>query len=97
MRFGIWHSVRGKLCWCHVRADAEELPSRLPILCICIADDAAIRKVIANGTRGRRCRPRSECWGMLTDGQIDVITKEFARVEPTGSPGPATGSMQLSL
>jgi cytochrome c oxidase cbb3-type subunit III len=45
---------------------------------LAIADDAAIRKVIANGARGTAMAPFAEsAGGMLTDGQIDVITKNI--------------------
>lgn len=41
-----------------------------------IADDAAIRKVIANGVRGTAMPAFAEsAGGMLSDAQIDVITK----------------------
>jgi cytochrome c oxidase cbb3-type subunit 3 len=43
---------------------------------LAIADDAAIRKVIANGVRGTAMPAFAEsAGGMLTDTQIDVITK----------------------
>jgi cytochrome c oxidase cbb3-type subunit III len=43
-----------------------------------IADDAVIRKVIANGAKGTAMPPFAEsAGGMLTDAQIDVITKEI--------------------
>ena len=43
-----------------------------------IADDAAIRKVIVNGVRGTAMPAFAEsAGGMLTDAQIDVITKEI--------------------
>jgi len=43
-----------------------------------IADDAAIRKVIADGMRGTAMPAFAEsAGGMLTDAQIDVITKEI--------------------
>jgi cytochrome c oxidase cbb3-type subunit III len=45
---------------------------------LAIADDAAIRKVIANGVRGTAMPALAEsAGGMLTDAQIDVITKEI--------------------
>jgi mono/diheme cytochrome c family protein len=45
---------------------------------LAIADDAAIRKVIANGVRGTAMPAFAEsAGGMLTDAQIDVITKEI--------------------
>jgi len=41
-----------------------------------IADDAAIRRVIGNGVRGTAMQAFAEsAGGMLTDAQIDVITK----------------------
>jgi cytochrome c oxidase cbb3-type subunit 3 len=44
---------------------------------LAIADDAAIRKVIANGVRGTSMPAFAEsAGGMLTDKQIDVITAE---------------------
>jgi cytochrome c oxidase cbb3-type subunit 3 len=44
---------------------------------LAIADDAAIRTVIANGVRGTAMPAFAEsAGGMLTDKQIDVITKE---------------------
>jgi cytochrome c oxidase cbb3-type subunit 3 len=44
---------------------------------LAIADDAAIRKVIANGVRGTSMPAFAEsAGGMLTDKQIDVITGE---------------------
>jgi cytochrome c oxidase cbb3-type subunit 3 len=44
---------------------------------LAIADDAAIRRVIANGVRGTAMPAFAEsAGGMLTDKQIDVITKE---------------------
>jgi cytochrome c oxidase cbb3-type subunit III len=43
---------------------------------LAIADDAVIRKVIANGVRGTTMPAFAEsAGGMLTDAQIDVITK----------------------
>ena len=43
---------------------------------LAIADDAAIRKVIANGARGTAMPTFAQsAGGMLTDAQIDVITK----------------------
>ena len=43
---------------------------------LAIADDAAIRKVIANGVRGTAMPAFAQnAGGMLTDAQIDVITK----------------------
>jgi mono/diheme cytochrome c family protein len=43
---------------------------------LAIADDASIRKVIANGVRGTAMPAFAEsAGGMLTDAQIDVITK----------------------
>ena len=45
---------------------------------LAIADDAAIRKVIAGGTPGTAMPAFAEsAGGMLTDAQIDVITKEI--------------------
>jgi mono/diheme cytochrome c family protein len=45
---------------------------------LAIADDAAIRKVIANGVSGTAMPAFAEsAGGMLTDAQIDVITKEI--------------------
>ena len=45
---------------------------------LAIADDAAIRKVIANGVRGTAMPAFAEsAGGMLTDKQIDAITKEI--------------------
>lgn len=45
---------------------------------LAIADAAAIRKVIANGVRGTAMPAFAEsAGGMLTDAQIDVITKEI--------------------
>lgn len=45
---------------------------------LAIADDAAIRRVIANGVRGTAMPAFAEnAGGMLTDAQIDVITKEI--------------------
>ena len=45
---------------------------------LAIADDAAIRKVTANGVRGTAMPAFSvSAGGMLTDAQIDVITKEI--------------------
>jgi len=45
---------------------------------LAIADDAAIRKVIANGVRGTAMPAFAEsAGGMLTDKQIDVITTEI--------------------
>ena len=45
---------------------------------LAIADDAAIRKVIANGVPGTAMPVFAEsAGGMLTDAQIDVITKEI--------------------
>jgi cytochrome c oxidase cbb3-type subunit 3 len=45
---------------------------------LAIADDAAIRKVIANGVRGTAMPAFAEsAGGMLTEEQIDVITKEI--------------------
>jgi mono/diheme cytochrome c family protein len=45
---------------------------------LAIADDVAIRKVIANGVRGTAMPAFAvSAGGMLTDAQIDVITKEI--------------------
>jgi mono/diheme cytochrome c family protein len=45
---------------------------------LAIADDTAIRKVIANGVRGAAMPAFAEsAGGMLTDAQVDVITKEI--------------------
>jgi cytochrome c oxidase cbb3-type subunit 3 len=45
---------------------------------LAIADDAVIRKVISNGVRGTAMPAFAEsAGGMLTDKQIDVITKEI--------------------
>ena len=45
---------------------------------LAIADDAAIRKIIANGVRGTAMPAFAEsAGGMLTDAQIDAITKEI--------------------
>jgi cytochrome c oxidase cbb3-type subunit 3 len=45
---------------------------------LAIADDAAIRKVIANGSRGTAMPAFAEsAGGMLTDKQIDVLTSEI--------------------
>jgi cytochrome c oxidase cbb3-type subunit III len=45
---------------------------------LAIADDAVIRKVIANGVRGTAMPAFAEsAGGMLTDKQIDVITEEI--------------------
>ena len=45
---------------------------------LAIADDASIRKVIANGVRGTAMPAFAEsAGGMLTDAQIDVITREI--------------------
>jgi cytochrome c oxidase cbb3-type subunit III len=45
---------------------------------LAIADDASIRKVIANGVRGTAMPAFAKgAGGMLTDAQIDVITKEI--------------------
>jgi cytochrome c oxidase cbb3-type subunit III len=45
---------------------------------LAIADDTAVRKVIANGVRGTAMPAFSEsAGGMLTDAQIDLITKEI--------------------
>ena len=45
---------------------------------LAIADEASIRKVIANGVRGTAMPAFAEsAGGMLTDAQIDVITKEI--------------------
>src|SRR3989442_6049422 len=45
---------------------------------LAIADDDAVRKVIANGVRGTAMPAFAKsAGGMLTDAQIDVITKEI--------------------
>ena len=45
---------------------------------LAIADDASIRKVVANGVRGTAMPAFAEsAGGMLTDKQIDVITSEI--------------------
>jgi cytochrome c oxidase cbb3-type subunit III len=45
---------------------------------LAIADDASIRKVVANGVRGTAMPAFAEsAGGMLTDAQIDLITKEI--------------------
>jgi mono/diheme cytochrome c family protein len=57
-----------------------------------IADDAAIHKVIANGARGTAMPAFAEsAGGMLTDAQIDVITKGMrSRWSMQGLPDRAT-------
>jgi len=46
---------------------------------LAIVDDAAIRKVIANGVRGTAMPAFAEsAGGMLTEAQIDVITKQIS-------------------
>ena len=59
---------------------------------LAIADDAAIRKVIANGVRGTAMPAFAEsAGGMLTDEQIDVITKGIrSRSSQQGVLGTAT-------
>jgi cytochrome c oxidase cbb3-type subunit III len=45
---------------------------------LAIADDAAIRKVVANGVRGTAMPAfAASAGGLLTDAQIDVLTKEI--------------------
>jgi mono/diheme cytochrome c family protein len=45
---------------------------------LAIANDAAIRKVIANGVRGTAMPAfAASAGGLLTDAQVDVITKEI--------------------
>jgi len=45
---------------------------------LAIADDAAIRKVIANGVRGTAMPAFAEsAGGLLTDAQIDVLTRDI--------------------
>jgi mono/diheme cytochrome c family protein len=45
---------------------------------LAIADDASIRRAVANGVRGTAMPAFAEsAGGMLTDAQIDVITKEI--------------------
>ncbi len=45
---------------------------------LAIADDASIRRVVANGVRGTAMPAFAKsAGGMLTDAQIDVITKEI--------------------
>lgn len=45
---------------------------------LAIADDTVVRKVIANGVRGTAMPPFAQtAGGMLTDKQIDIITKEI--------------------
>src|SRR5260221_4223719 len=59
---------------------------------LAIADDAVIRKVIANGVRGTAMPAFAEsAGGMLTDAQIDVITKGIClRWSQRGVPNVAT-------
>ena len=59
---------------------------------LAIADDAAIRKVIAKGVRGTAMPALAvSAGGMLTDGQIDVITKGIrSRWSRQGVLDPAT-------
>ncbi len=59
---------------------------------LAIADDAAIRKVIAKGVRGSAMPAFAvSAGGMLTDGQIDVITKGIrSRWSRQGVLDPAT-------
>jgi cytochrome c oxidase cbb3-type subunit 3 len=59
---------------------------------LAIADDAAIRKVTANGVRGTAMPAFAEsAGGMLTDAQVDVITKEIrSRWSKQGILEPAT-------
>jgi len=60
---------------------------------LAIADDASIRKVIANGVRGAAMPALAKsAGGMLTDVQIDVITKEIrSRWSKQGVLDTATG------
>lgn len=59
---------------------------------LAIADDGAIRKVIANGVRGTAMPAFAEsAGGMLTDAQIDLIAKEIrSRWSQQGILGAAT-------
>jgi cytochrome c oxidase cbb3-type subunit III len=59
---------------------------------LAIADDAAIRKVIANGVRGTSMPAFAEsAGGLLTDAQIDVLTKQIrSRWSKQGILGTAT-------
>jgi mono/diheme cytochrome c family protein len=59
---------------------------------LAIADDAAIRKVIANGVQGTAMPAFGQsAGGMLTDVQIDVIAKEIrSRWSQQGVPDAAT-------
>jgi len=61
---------------------------------LAIADDAAIRKVIANGVRGTAMPAFAQsAGGMLTDKQIDVISGEIrARWSKPGKPGVLIGT-----
>jgi cytochrome c oxidase cbb3-type subunit 3 len=60
---------------------------------LAIADDAAVRKVIANGARGTAMPAFAEsAGGMLTDAQIDLITKQIrSRWSKQGILDTATG------
>jgi mono/diheme cytochrome c family protein len=62
---------------------------------LAIADDAVIRKVIANGVRGTAMPAFAEsAGGMLTDAQIDVITKGIrSRWSQQGILGAATAPL----
>src|SRR5262249_61745133 len=59
---------------------------------LAIADDASIRKVTADGVRGTAMPAFAQsAGGMLTDAQIDVITKEIrSRWGKQGIPDTAT-------
>jgi len=61
------------------RKGEGEQPLRLPIRWyLAVADDVAIRKVIASGVRGTAMPAFAQSsGGMLTDKQIDVIAREI--------------------
>ena len=68
--------------------DAAEPRLRSPIPCIWrIADDTAMRAIIANGVRGTSMPAFAQhAGGMLTDKQIDVITqRDPSALEPAGN------------
>ena len=53
---------------------------------LAIADDAAIRKVIAHGVQGTAMPAFAEsAGGMLTDAQIDVISEAKPHIKPIAS------------
>ena len=77
LEFGTLYSENCAVCHGAEGRGGAAIALNSPVY-LAIADDAAVRRVIANGVRGTAMPAFAEsAGGMLTDPQIDVITKEI--------------------